>query len=45
MHKLDLDPATAHVVRSIFTEFLAGKGIYAIAEGLTRDGIPSPSAQ
>lgn len=28
----------------IFAEFLAGRGIFAIAEGLTRDGIPSPSA-
>jgi DNA invertase Pin-like site-specific DNA recombinase len=44
MHKLDLDPGTAHVVRRIFAEFLSGRGIFAIAEGLTRDGIPSPSA-
>ena len=28
----------------IFAEFLAGRGIFAIAEGLTRDGIPSRSA-
>jgi site-specific DNA recombinase len=44
MHKLDLDPETAHVVRRIFAEFLGGRGIFAIAEGLTRDGVPSPSA-
>jgi site-specific DNA recombinase len=44
MHKLDLDPETGPVVRRIFAEFLAGRGIFAIAEGLTRDGIPSPSA-
>jgi site-specific DNA recombinase len=44
MHKLDLDPETAHIVARIFAEFLDGRGIYAIAEGLTRDGIPSPSA-
>ena len=44
MHKLDLDPETAPVVRRIFAEFIAGRGIFAIAEGLTRDGIPSPSA-
>jgi site-specific DNA recombinase len=44
MHKLDLDPETAWVVGRIFTEFIAGRGIFAIAEGLTRDGIPSPSA-
>jgi site-specific DNA recombinase len=44
MHKLDLDPETAHVVRRIFAEFIGGRGIFAIAEGLTRDAIPSPSA-
>jgi len=32
------------VVRRIFAEFVAGLGFFAIAEGLTRDGIPSPSA-
>jgi hypothetical protein len=44
LHKLDLDPYAAPVVRRIFAEFIAGPGFYAIAEGLTRDGIPSPSA-
>src|SRR5580693_1755347 len=44
MHKLDLDAETAPVVRQIFAEFIAGRGIFAIAEGLTRDGIPSPAA-
>jgi DNA invertase Pin-like site-specific DNA recombinase len=44
MHKLDLDPETADVVRRIFAEFIGGRGIFAVAEGLTRDGIPSPSA-
>jgi DNA invertase Pin-like site-specific DNA recombinase len=44
LHKLELDPETATVVRRIFAEFIGGSGIYAIAEGLTRDGIPSPSA-
>jgi site-specific DNA recombinase len=44
LHKLDLDPEAASVVRRIFAEFIAGHGFYAIAEGLTRDGIPSPSA-
>jgi site-specific DNA recombinase len=43
-HKLDLDPEAAPVVRRIFGEFIAGHGFYAIAEGLTRDGIPCPSA-
>ncbi len=44
LHKLDLDPEAAPVVQRIFAEFIAGHGFYAIAEGLTRDGIPSPSA-
>ncbi|WP_433177286.1 recombinase family protein [Actinoallomurus sp. CA-150999] len=44
LHKLEPDPITADVVRRIFEEFLGRKGIYTVAEGLTRDGIPSPSA-
>ncbi|WP_269087609.1 MULTISPECIES: recombinase family protein [Nocardiopsis] len=32
------------MVRRIFAEYLSGMGIFAIAEGLARDGIPSPSA-
>lgn len=40
LHKLDLDPIAAPVVRRIFAEFTAGNGFYAIAEGLTCDGIP-----
>lgn len=32
------------MVRRIFAEYLAGKGLKAIAEALTGDGIPSPSA-
>jgi len=44
LHKLALDPEAAPIVIRIFAEFLAGSGIFAIAEGLTRDGIPSPSA-
>lgn len=44
LHRLELDPITAPVVRRIFSEYLGGIGIYAIAEGLTRDGIASPSA-
>jgi site-specific DNA recombinase len=43
LHKLEPDPETAWVVRRIFAEYLAGRGLYAIAEGLTRDQIPSPS--
>ncbi len=44
LHRLDLDPEAAPVVERIFAEFTAGRGFYAIAEGLTRDNIPSPSA-
>ncbi len=43
LHRLEPDPLTAPVVIRIFTEYLAGRGLFAIAEGLTRDGIPSPS--
>jgi site-specific DNA recombinase len=44
LHALAPDPATAPIVRRIFAEYLAGRGLKAIAEGLTRDEIPSPSA-
>ena len=44
LHVLAPDPVAAPVVARIFDEFVAGTGLYAIAEGLTRDGIPSPSA-
>jgi site-specific DNA recombinase len=37
------DANTAPIVRRIYTEFLAGNGIYVNAESLTADGIPSPS--
>ncbi len=43
LHKLEPDPGTAWVVRRIFAEYLAGRGLFAIAEWLTRDQIPSPS--
>ena len=32
------------MVQRIFAEFAAGRGLYAIAEGLTQDRIPTPSA-
>jgi hypothetical protein len=32
-------------VRRIFAEYLAGTGLFTIAEGLTKDGLLSPSAQ
>ncbi|MER6047297.1 recombinase family protein [Streptomyces sp. NPDC001793] len=44
LHRLEPDPETAWVVVRIFTEYLRGKGFYAIAESLTCDGIPCPSA-
>lgn len=44
MHRLDPDPATAAVVRRIFEAYIDGQGLYAIAEDLTRNGLPSPSA-
>ncbi|WP_078971264.1 recombinase family protein [Streptomyces chattanoogensis] len=44
LRRLEPDPDTALVVVRIFTDYLRGKGLYAIAEGLTHDGIPCPSA-
>ncbi|MGP3947305.1 recombinase family protein [Streptomyces sp. 7N604] len=38
------DERTAPVVRRIFREYLSGKGLQRIAEGLNRDEIPSPGA-
>jgi site-specific DNA recombinase len=44
LHVLAIDECAAAVVVRIFAEFLAGAGIYAIAERLTADGIACPSA-
>jgi DNA invertase Pin-like site-specific DNA recombinase len=44
LRRLESDPKAAPVAQRIFAEFLAGRGLYAIAEGLTADGILSPSA-
>jgi site-specific DNA recombinase len=44
LHRLEIDPRTAPVTLRIFREYASGRGLYAIAESLTRDGIPSPSA-
>jgi len=44
LHVLDIDSVAAPVVKRIFSEYIAGAGIYRIAEGLTSDGILSPSA-
>lgn len=38
------DERAAPVVRRIFGEYLAGRGLSAIAEQLTADGVPSPRA-
>lgn len=43
-HRLEIDPSAAPVVQRIFDNYLAGWGFRAIAESLTADGIPSPSA-
>jgi site-specific DNA recombinase len=44
LHVLGIDESVAGVVERIFAEFIAGYGIYAIAERLTADGVPCPSA-
>ncbi|WP_436788922.1 recombinase family protein [Yinghuangia sp. YIM S10712] len=44
LHRLEPDPVTAPVVARIFADYLSGTGIHALAERLTRDGVPSPSA-
>lgn len=44
LRRLEPDPATAHIVQRIFHDYCSGRGLFAIAESLTRDGIPSPSA-
>jgi site-specific DNA recombinase len=44
LHQLEPDPVTAPVVPRIFAEYLRGRGLMGIANGLVADGIPSPSA-
>lgn len=44
LHQLEPDPIAGPVVQRIFEQYVAGKGLMAIAEALTADGIPSPSA-
>lgn len=43
-HRLAPDPVTAPIVVRIYEDYVDGKGLYAIAEELTREGIPCPSA-
>ena len=40
---LEIDPTAAPVAENIFAEYIGGSGIGTIAEGLNRDGIPSPT--
>jgi site-specific DNA recombinase len=44
LHQLEPDPVTAPIVVRIFEEYVGGRGLYAIAERLTREDVPSPSA-
>jgi hypothetical protein len=44
-HKLEPDPGSAHVVARIFAEHAGGHSAAAIADGLTQDGVPCPSAR
>lgn len=44
LHALEPDPAAAPVVVRIYREYLDGYGVFAIAQRLTADGIPCPSA-
>jgi len=43
-HKLEPDPETAHVVRWIFAQRLAGHSVARIARALNEAGVPCPSA-
>lgn len=42
--RLEPDHTSAPVVRRIFTEYVEGRGLQAIAEGLTSDEVACPSA-
>lgn len=44
LHRLEVHPETSPITLRIFQEYASGRGLYAIAESLTREGIPSPSA-
>jgi site-specific DNA recombinase len=43
-HRLEPDPETAHIVRWIFAQRLAGHSVARIARALNEAGIPCPSA-
>ena len=44
LHRLEPDPVTAPVVRRMFEMYADGAGLRLIADTLTREAIPSPSA-
>ncbi len=44
LRRLDVDPVTGPVVARIFDMYLSGSGYRAIAQTLTDEGVPSPSA-
>jgi site-specific DNA recombinase len=44
LKRLEPDPVTTPVVQRIFHEYLMGTGIYALAQRLSANDIPSPSA-
>ncbi len=44
LHRLEPDPVAGPVVQRIYSEYLSGLGVYAIAQRLTDDGVLSPSA-
>ncbi|WP_205719238.1 recombinase family protein [Actinomadura geliboluensis] len=44
LRRLVSHPAYSLVVKWIFAQFIGGRGIFDIAEELTREGVPSPSA-
>ncbi len=44
LRRLVPHPAFSLMVKWIFAQFIGGRGIFDIAEELTREGVPSPSA-
>jgi site-specific DNA recombinase len=42
LHQLEADPVTGTVVQRIYREYLAGRGLFAIAENLTETASPHP---
>ncbi|RSN61941.1 recombinase family protein [Actinomadura sp. WAC 06369] len=44
LRRLVPHPAFSLVVKWIFAQFIGGRGLFDIAEELTREGVPSPSA-